>query len=163
MATRQVLPTVRWKLGQNLRCGICSVDQKADDFGGDFSGAVGQSLLSRQPGLEVKPGEAFWKQRYMLCSWRHASVSRRAGTWTEAHKPCPGWAVHTPVNRQNYLWTSKNRNRKTSRIVTALTTLFTAPFGHFWDKFCRTSSTCRTSLLKHFSFVLLLLILLLVS
>lgn len=63
------------------------MDQKADGFGGDFSGVVDQSLLSRQLGLESKPGEAFWKQRYMLHSWRCASVSRCAGRWAEADKP----------------------------------------------------------------------------
>lgn len=65
---------VSWRLRKNLSWGICdSIDQKADDFGGDFSGVVG----SRQLGLNIKPGEAFWKQRYMLCSWRSSeSVSR---------------------------------------------------------------------------------------
>jgi len=59
---------VSWK-GKNLGWGICdSMDHKADDFGGDFSGFVDQSLLSRQLGLGVKPGEAFQKLRYILCS-----------------------------------------------------------------------------------------------
>lgn len=126
---------VSWKLRKNLSWDICdSVDQKADDFGRDFSGLLVRTCLVDS--LVSKAGEAFWKQSDMLRSWRSSeSVSRCAGVLTEAYKLCPGWAIHMIANRQNYLLTNYSRwNGKTGDINTAVTMLFVAPFGHCWDK-----------------------------